>query len=261
MRPIIVTTSILIVAALLSSACERRGGVNTSGPAPSHEQKLWCLAACAVLTQRNQDRHDLLADAELTDANINSVMKSLSEWWEVEDRKTLFESLHWIEQGGHRKIFAEIAFFLRSAEEHELKELESRSNRDPELNNRIDVVRRHSEQLGKKTLLGWDYSRYLSLCRWGYMAGYVSEEEAWSLMLPAARILQGAFDSWEDLGANYLIGREFWSLCNTLESGESYWEAYEYLCSDPGSPWRNIRWDLDLSTARADDVSSEDQSP
>ncbi|MHB0981407.1 MAG: DUF1266 domain-containing protein [Thermoleophilia bacterium] len=40
------------------------------------------------------------------------------------------------------------------------------------------------------SLLGWSFSRYVALCRWGYYIGYFSEEEAWTLTMPVAAMLQ-----------------------------------------------------------------------
>jgi hypothetical protein len=221
---------------------------------PSREQKTWCLAACAILTHRNKDRIDILGGSERTDTNIDCWMKTLSEsGWEIDDRTTLLASLRWIERGGHRAEFELLASFLESSEDGGVEALETEANRDPELKNRIEIVREHHANLGEKSLVGFDYSRYLSLCSWGYLVGYLTEGEAWGLMLPAARILQDTFDSWEDLGTNYLIGRRFWSLRSTQEVGASYVEAYRWLLSDPESPWLEIAWDLDLRAANAGD--------
>jgi hypothetical protein len=253
--------SLIAVIALLSLLNNGTAQETAKDDTLSQEQKLWCLAARAVLTQKNQDRHDILGDVERTDKNINIWMENLSDGWGIEDRKTLFESLRWIKAGGHRRSFAEIASFLSTANEYQLKEFQSQANRDPELANQIEIVRKHYASLGAKNLMGWDYSRYISLCGWGYFVGYITEEEAWGLILPVAQLLQDTFDSWEDLGRNYLIGREFWSLQRTQANGDRYVAAYEWLCSDPESPYLTIPWDLDLSAAHSDVGVPANQSP
>jgi len=89
--------------------------------------------------------------------------------------------------------------------------------------------------------------RMEALCRWGYLVGHLSEDEAWSFILYAAGRVQGTFDSWEDLGRNYLIGREYWSHDETRAKGHLYREAYLRLLRDPGSPWTQLPWYTDLS--------------
>lgn len=70
---------------------------------------------------------------------------------------------------------------------------------------------KYKDEFGEKSIAAWDYDRYISLCGWGYIAGYLSEEEAWQRIMPAARLLQKTFESWIDLGKNHVVGREFWS--------------------------------------------------
>src|SRR2546425_5499790 len=50
------------------------------------------------------------------------------------------------------------------------------------------------------------------------------------------RKLRQTFDSWGDLGANYLIGRQFWSPALMKRDGQLYRSAYQKLLSDPQSP-------------------------
>ncbi|MCK5594698.1 DUF1266 domain-containing protein [bacterium] len=215
---------------------------------PSNSQKMWALATCAVLTESNIDRHDILGGRERTEENIKAWKTSLQEWWGVENRKDLLDTLKWIEKGGHRKGFAEMGAYLASPNSVQsyIYNLKDKVKNDPERKNKVDMVEKHYRTLGRKSLLGWDYSRYVSLCGWGYLIGYLSEAEAWEFIMPVAIMLQETFDSWEDLGRNYLIGREFWSLRQTQRSGARYKTAYDKLCAYPDSPWLNIPWNLDL---------------
>ena len=77
--------------------------------------------------------------------------------------------------------------------------------------------------------------------------GYLTEDEAWDRIMPAARRLQRTFDSWKDLGENYLIGREFWSQEETERNGPLYREVYQHLLDDSASPWNRCAWNLDLT--------------
>jgi hypothetical protein len=111
------------------------------------------------------------------------------------------------------------------------------------------LVRQYGSVFGRKSLLGWDYSRYVLLCRWGYHCGYLSEQEAWDRIMPVARMLQKTFSSWADLGENFLVGREFWSYAEMLRTGAEVKAAYQTLLDDPFSPWKFNPWDQDLGAA------------
>ena len=79
----------------------------------------------------------------------------------------------------------------------------------------MKLCREHYRKRGRNSLVGWDYCRYIMLCRCGYQVGFLSEDEAWGRILPMARAIQAAFPSWSELGEDYLVGREFWSIAET----------------------------------------------
>jgi hypothetical protein len=211
---------------------------------PTEEQQRWALATTGVLTESNQERHDILGGEERSQDGATKQRQLLSEWWGIDSREDLMFVLEWIEQVGHRKRFAEMGQYLRTLNEDEyntmLRELAAEDSSSWE------AVVNYWFSLGRKSLVGWDFCRYIHLCRKGYYLGYLSEHEAWNLIMPKARLLQETFDSWKDLGENYLVGRAFWSLDRTRTSGWYFYEAYKKLLEDPSSPWNTIPWELEL---------------
>ena len=65
--------------------------------------------------------------------------------------------------------------------------------------------------------------------------------------MPVAKMLQETFDSWEDLGRNYIIGRQFWSYKETKKGNYRYEDALQRLLDMQSSPWNKYSWDIDLS--------------
>lgn len=209
--------------------------------------RAWALATTAVLFERNQDRHDLLGGRDRTPENMLFVKRAiLAQWWGITNRAELLDVLSTLELGGHRREFAEMGVLLASLSSTQYQDMLESTKQDEDLLHRIHVVKQHYAMLGKKSLVGWDAARYVSLARWGYLVGYLTEEEAWKSIMSKARFLQKTFQSWKDLGENYLIGREFWSLTQTKRDGLSYQEAYNRLLTDPKSPWNRYPWDLHL---------------
>jgi hypothetical protein len=218
---------------------------------PTHDQQMWALATCAVLAEWRGDRHDLLGAREPTDQARRAMSRTLREAWGIGNRSDLFRMLGWIEAGGHRKGFDEnCAVFIQLTPE-DLETNRARLSDNAEALHRIEILETHCEALGEKSIVGWDYGRYVALCRWGHLVGHLSEDEAWERIMPVARMLQRVFDSWEDLGENYQIGRQYWSYQQTERSGEDLHRAFERLRTDPGSPWQKYPWDLDLSPGEA----------
>ena len=239
--------SVRIVAVLLltimATAVESAAAATGVTLSPAQE---WALATSALLTSRNRERHDILGGVGRTPGNAERARKLLAEWWGTRTRDDLIGSLQWVETEGHRTRFAEMGQELSRASSDEVAALVRHPRMNEERRRQVNIVMREHDRLGSKGLLGWDYARYVSLCRWGYVAGYLSEDEAWPRIMKAARVLQQTFGSWRDLGENYLIGREFWSPSQTATNGHLYEETFQRLLSDPQSPWIRLPWKTPL---------------
>jgi len=223
------------------------GGPATAGAPVLSPAQEWALATSALLTASNRERHDLLGGSERTEAEIQRTRDLLNRWWDVRDRERLLQSLEWVKQRGHRSEFAQFVAEISRRTAAEVAAIQADPRLPEETRQRLILVVREHARLGSKGLLGWDYARYVSLCRWGYLVGYLSEKEAWSRIMPAAQRVQATFDSWRELGENYLIGREFWSPAEMTSTGPRYRDALRQLLSDPQSPWVRLPWRTTLA--------------
>lgn len=234
---------------ITASKCEDSIRPRVSNKSWSPEARAWAIGCAGVLNERNLARHDTLSPYEVNKKNIKECKELLDRWWGVTSRADLFDSLKGIEEGGHRKRFDDWGKYIQSSSEEQYKKLVEAKNNDKEKLCEILTAKEYYEKLGEKSLLGWDYTRYICLCRWGYVTGYITEEEAWQKIMPVAEMLQKKFDSWEDLGQNYLIGRRFWSHKYTVEEGKYYDEALQRLLDMRSSPWNKYPWNMDFTAA------------
>lgn len=74
----------------------------------------------------------------------------------------------------------------------------------------------------KKGLLAWDMCRISHLAQWGYIADYVTLDEAQALLEPAAKKLKKNFDNWEDVQNNWLDGYCLFANVDRKASGNDY---------------------------------------
>lgn len=213
---------------------------------PVSGKKAWALGCAAPLSERNHERHDILAGDEITPWNIQQKKDSLKEWWRVENREDLLKAIENLEAGGHRESFKEIADMLSNLNEEQFRALLDEKPFDSEKMYEIVIVREYSDELGETGILAWDYVRIVNLSRSGYLVGYLTEQEAWDIILPAAEELRQNFNSWEEIGRNYLIGRFFWSLYHTRRTGYLFDEAMIRLMEMPTSPWNMYPWDMEF---------------
>lgn len=218
---------------------------NPQEPIPENTRREWALGCAAVLTERNHDDHTLLGGCHPSEGNKADKKRLLSSAWGINSREEFFATLKWIDEGGHRSDFEEGGCLMALLSERQYQALLKQQS-DPEVCNKLRVARRYYKQLGRKSLYGWDYSRAICLCRWAYIAGYIDEKEAWERIMSMAALLQEKFDSWEDLGRNYLIGRQFWSLEETQEDGWCFEDAVQRLLDMKSSPWNRYSWKMKL---------------
>jgi hypothetical protein len=208
--------------------------------------KGWALGCSAVLMERNRDRLDTLATCRITEKGVHDVRKVLDECWGIRTKKDLFDSLDSLETRGHRSSFDMTAARVVALNDEQYKAITDLVKDDKEKLQEIKVARKYATRLAGKSILGWDYARYICLCRWGYTVGLLSEQEAWDKIMPIAKKLQERFTSWEDLGCNYLIGFQFWSYKETVKKWAECEDAVQRLLDMPSSPWNKYPWNMNL---------------
>jgi hypothetical protein len=204
----------------------------------------WALATSAMLQTSEDYRHDLLTGLPPEGGNVEWCKSSLERWWGVGSRADLQEVLSWLKSDGHRLEWNNLAEYVASASDGELSDFASQL--DANAAHSVEMVQKYAAQVGSKSILGFDLCRYVAVCRWGCLCGYLTEDEAWDKIMPVAAKLQATFSSWQELGQNYLIGREFWSYEQSQEDGGQMEMWINYLVTAPGSPWGSNPWDLDL---------------
>lgn len=209
----------------------------------TNPSRCWALAAPGILTQLNAEDHALLGGAAPSPEAAQDCAAVLQRDWDAADRAGLLKSLDWLAREGHRREFNEVCA-LDQAVTAKLEPWDTIEGavEDKDLLAKIHFARRHRERIGARSLLAWDMVRLITIAGWGYLARVISEDEAWSYIIPAAQALQRSYVSWDELGKHHLLGREFWS-------GE--WEGrfarcYLAMFDSPASPWRVLPWSTDL---------------
>ena len=172
-------------------------------------------ATCAILTTltRRAPRHDQLGGTVKTPESTQITRTILANSWDVQNPESLRTTLAWLRDQGHR----------------------SGHQSSP------------NDGLGPRGLLAWDLGRLVAVAGWGYVADYISEQEAWSFIVPAAAQLQQAYQSWEDYGQAYVKG----AYAFDANAGADCDPKYQMLITDSQSPWRTVPWNTALGAVPA----------
>lgn len=91
---------------------------------------------------------------------------------------------------------------------------------------------------------GFDLWRVVPMARLAFMAGLISEDEAWRDILKACHWLHGIFPDLESYLQNLRLGHAYW--CNSFEKCTERKKACDgFLAGEPNRiPMRDLKWDL-----------------
>ena len=191
----------------------------------------------------------------LTLTSKNEQRGMLEQWWGIVNAKQYHDMVTNLLEGLHSKLFFEDA---QSDQKTAMVERLAGLVQLPE--SYVEGCLDHSSEAPAKLLWGFDLYRIIAIARSAYMAGYISEEEAWSDILKAANYSHAIFDSYEDFYNSYRLGNAFWS--NDFETAREKlerWQNYNKNCKWPmrALPWPEVS--INELPSQIRDVFSPDQ--
>ncbi|MDH5650668.1 MAG: DUF1266 domain-containing protein [Gammaproteobacteria bacterium] len=182
--------------------------------------KAWMLTTGDVIFKYNTDVLCSLGSLMSKQAVIDDILKPS---WDVSDKNTLHETLEWLLEGGHS------AFYRNAFNE-------------PKGKFQREFVEEFAGDINGRELKAWDLGRFVMVARWGHYAGFLTETQLWEQLRPVCQTLQQMYDSWEEYGYHYRLGRLFWR----GEVEERYEAAFEFMMYHVKSPWQMLEWQTPL---------------
>lgn len=176
----------------------------------------------------------------------------LQDFWGVHDRESCQRTLETIRTQGHRTKFNVLRSALpaegmidmasmqkfRQIFNFDLEEGQEVGMSDDDYQKLASWMQRTHRYLKAEGILAWDAARYIHLVRLSFIAGYLSDIQAWAEILKLASLVTGKFDNWMDFSQSFLIGRTFWS--GTDDPRVKL--ICEKLLGHPASPWQFVAW-------------------
>lgn len=219
--------------------------------------QMWAVSLAGILNEINGSNRNSLNAFGMDENGKNTCLEILRRDWSITTRERLLETLGNLEKGGHAASLSEIQKIryeiIQTKSEPDLVTVFGKYNWDLTKFNRLKYVAANWEQYNSSTIRAWDLGRCISLCRWGYNVGFITEEEAWEKIFYFAKIIQSLYNSWEEYGYDYFVGRLFWA------SGFGEEEAY-LASTEPvykkllNSYWSWIGWNIDLDPPETNDL-------
>ena len=201
----------------------------------------WFLGTGAIIAEANSPFMNpyLIGMASRAGRNVSSIRNLLRESWNVHNRDDLIEQVISISLFGHANNFANDVNFIKSLsfaeKEHMLK---NASGMDQYM---WPMVLSLDEKWNEKGIQAWDWYRAGHLCRWGYLAGYITLEEAYIMFEPVAKALRGTFSSWDEATDNYLDGFAYWGRIDVSKKQNAFDERSQIYTKLKGQEANNPR--------------------
>ncbi len=181
---------------------------------------LWGRAMGAVLISMNEGSPYYFGGYEASEANKEAAASILETSWQITDRESLLKQIQELLKTGSRDDYLREAKEMNQMSKKELKK--AMKQLSGPLLIHFELVQRNWEDWGKSGLMAWDMCRISHLVQWGYIAGYLTCEEAQAMIEPAATRLQKHFESWEEVVTNWLDGYALYATIDLEESGNDY---------------------------------------
>lgn len=199
--------------------------------------KRWALACSAPMFEFNNRGIESLAGAEPNAQQKAEELRTLDEWWGITSKAKLVNTITRLLNGGmhHPRWMATYRAYKENPAAFDGKEGDTK----------LMLVKEYGDKFGEHGIQAFDLSRVVSLCRWGYMGGFLTEGEAFELMLPAAVRIQKEYTNWDDFVTGYFVGRRFWNPFSYTDGPARVDRVIHSLKSDPNI-LRKIPWDTKL---------------
>jgi hypothetical protein len=223
--------------------------INLAEPSPLSRAEQWAVACGADLCMLNRQ---VLNDLP-TGLGKKSCRQLLSQWWDIDGREEMVETIGRLQKTGHRGQFSIIAQAYTILDAKEGKKY-LREDLAGVMDEEVAVARLRNlrdalEQFAEDGLIGgtggvpdmavWDFARIINISRAGFDAGYLRRDEALAAIMDAAAKIRAAYGSWRELSVAYQFARYVWN-------GDAEYARMkanmELLLSDPASPWVTLPW-------------------
>lgn len=161
--------------------------------------------------------------------------KLLKSGWNVDNADDLKETIFWLFNEGHNKDCMEMTKqYKGESESVQIKRIfESGAN------NVERILYTITEKYEKQGILAWDMCRACNIAGWGFLAQYITYEEAIQISIDACKILQNSYGSWDDMMESYFLGLWYWSSNYSTTQNRMSW--YEHSKKNKDSIY-NISW-------------------
>ena len=208
----------------------------------------WMINAGAILADENDMPDDRLHAFDSNDDHkVNTVIRMFNDDWGVDNIDALIGIMNNFitEKGGHNISFCETRNYWARFSAQQAHQGMQHYNDDQQSD--IQLALTHAHSIGPAGVLSWDLARCVPMLRNAYSLSWIGEEEVWKNLQTISIKLQKSYQSWEQAGTAYIVGRLFWAKGGLSESTcHYYFSMLKRILINPEHAWNTIDWDTKL---------------
>jgi len=165
--------------------------------------------------------------------------KMLKSGWNVRNAEDLNVTISWLFNEGHNvecmQFVEQYKMNPQSVKINKLFKKDRETARE-----RFEIIATKYKDQG---IIAWDLCRACTVAGWGFLARYITYEEAIKISVDACKILQRNYSSWDDMMESYFLGFWYWSNDEIRLHNRKGW--YEHR--DKEDSIYNVPWDTVLN--------------
>ncbi len=187
---------------------------------------------------QSQTEHDTFKYVTLSPVEAEVYRSSLHRDWDIVNRAGYYDGLRQLNEGMHSQILVSTRHHQTEDGWKEFQAYFSSLIEEPfeYAESCFQVLNNRPPQL----LWGFDLHRALVLSRHAFMAGYISEEEAWTELLKITQIVHEIFPDFDAFYTNYRFGHAYWS--RDYEQIKERLKNFRHYQQDCQWPIRQLAW-------------------
>ena len=234
MSIIIIIIIYIVITSILSL---KRGGAYFNKLTPTMK---FIIAAGANTYQKADCSRVDVGGNPATSWAKRHMRKLLKSGWDVKSTDDLKGVIFWLFNKGHNRECMDILErYKQNPQFFENKKLSKTKQK-----NMITIMDTITNKFENQGILAWDLCRACNVAGWGFLARYITYEEAIQISVDACKILQNSYTSWDDMMESYFLGLWYWSKDSGTVKNRTAW--YERSKKNKESIY-NIPWDTVLS--------------
>jgi hypothetical protein len=239
-------------------------GMNFKKESTLLPKQVWAITTSADISICNCQ----FLNALETGLGKEGVKKLLSEWWGIDTREDFLTIADNLWKEGKRGIYNEVlrAQYFSIIKKDKSLWLAVKEKYNDERAEFVEKIKNNCVELvcllrgyavpfpypelkkincEDQDFTAWDLCRLVNITRYAFEAEFISEAEAWDIIMKAAKEIQKKYKSWEEMSEVYDFGKYVWN--PDAYKADFADDVKGNLLLHAESPFKNLDWQLNLN--------------